>query len=105
VVNVRSDGALPGLADGDVVEICATVGRQGATPIPVGAVPPEMLGLIQHVKAFEHLTVEAATSGDRRTALLALVANPLVREFAVAEQLLAALLEANRPFLPRFFPD
>jgi hypothetical protein len=32
------------------------------------------------------------------------MANPLVRTFRTAEALLAALLEANRDHLPRFFP-
>jgi 6-phospho-beta-glucosidase len=42
--------------------------------------------------------------GDRDAALLALLANPLVGRFDLAERLLDALLEANRDRLPRFFP-
>ena len=53
----------------------------------------------------ERLTVGAATSGDRKLALEALVTNPLVREPAVAAPLLDELLEASRPYLPAFFPD
>jgi 6-phospho-beta-glucosidase len=34
-----------------------------------------------------------------------MVANPLVRQWPVAEPLLAELLEANRAHLPRFFAD
>jgi 6-phospho-beta-glucosidase len=64
---------------------------------------PEIRGLIQQVKAYEELTIEAALSGDRRTALRALLANPLVRDWAVAEPLLDALLAADREHLPRFF--
>jgi 6-phospho-beta-glucosidase len=60
---------------------------------------------MQHIKAFEHLTIEAATSGDRNTALRALISNPLVAEWDVAVPLLDALLEANRAHLPRFYPD
>jgi hypothetical protein len=37
-------------------------------------------------------------------ALEALIANPLVGDPAIAEPLLAALLDANRALLPRFFP-
>jgi 6-phospho-beta-glucosidase len=62
-----------------------------------------MRGLVQAAKAYEELTVDAALSGDRRTALRALMANPLVGEWSIAEPLLAALLEANRAYLPRFF--
>jgi alpha-galactosidase/6-phospho-beta-glucosidase family protein len=35
----------------------------------------------------------------------ALVANPLVGQYPLAERLADALLEANRHFLPRFFAD
>jgi 6-phospho-beta-glucosidase len=103
VVDVRNDGAMGELAADDVVEVPARVDRHGAHPLRQEALPPEMLGLVQHVKAYERLSVNAAVSGDRRAALNALMANPLVGEFGVAEPLLDALLEANRPHLPRFF--
>ena len=62
-----------------------------------------MRGLVQAAKAYEELAVEAAMSGDRRTAMRALIANPLVGGGEVAEPLLDALIEANRAYLPRFF--
>ena len=76
----------------------------GAHPLPLEPLAPEMHGLVAQAKAYEHLAAGAAASGDRATALKALITNPLVREYAVAEPLLAALLEANRRYLPRFFP-
>lgn len=103
VVDIRNDGALPDLPDSAVVEIPATIDRDGAHALPLAPLAPEMRGLVQAAKAYEELTVEAARTGDRRTALRALIANPLVGEFAVAEPLLAALLDANRSHLPRFF--
>ncbi len=104
IVNVRNEGTIPGLADADVVEVPARVDRTGAGPAPVEPLAPEMLGLVQHAKGYEHLAVESAVSGSRSAALRALLANPLVRDAAVAEPLLAALLDANRSHLPRFFP-
>ncbi len=62
-----------------------------------------MLGIVQHAKAYERLAILAATSGDRTVALKALIANPLVGDYAGAAPLLDDLLEVNRPFLPRFF--
>jgi 6-phospho-beta-glucosidase len=104
VVNVRNDGALPDLPDDAVVEILARIDREGAHPIPVAPLAPEMLGLVEHVKAYERLAVQAATMGDRTIALKALLTNPLVRDYRTAVALLDALLEANRQHLPRFFP-
>jgi 6-phospho-beta-glucosidase len=105
VVNVRNDGAIPNLADDDVVEVSATVDGSGAHPLPVDPLPPEMLGLVQHAKAYERLTIDAARTGDRGRALEALMANPLVRDYDTAAPLLEALLEENRANLPRFFPN
>jgi 6-phospho-beta-glucosidase len=104
VVDVRNDGALPGLPDDTVVEVPARVDAAGAHPLPLDPLAPELLGLVQQVKAYERLTVEAAVTGDRRTALKALLANPLVGDYRVAAPLLDALLQASRPYLPRFFP-
>jgi 6-phospho-beta-glucosidase len=105
VVNVRNDGAIPGMADDAVVEVACRIDREGAHPLPVDPLPPEMLGLVEQVKAYERLTVAAAVSGDRDIALKALMANPLVADYDVAGPLLDALLEAHREHLPQFFGD
>jgi 6-phospho-beta-glucosidase len=102
VVNVRNDGALPGLPDDAVVEIPARIDRDGAHPGPLRPLEPDMLGLVQAVKGYERLTIEAARTGDRKVALRALVANPLVRTWDVAGPLLDALLSANAGYLPAF---
>ena len=105
VVDVRNDGALPDLPDDAVVEIPARIDRDGAHVLPQAPLAPEMLGLVQGAKAYERLTVRAATSGDRLVALKALLANQLVGDYGVATGLLDALLEGSRPELPRFFPE
>jgi 6-phospho-beta-glucosidase len=103
VVNVRNGGAIANLADDDVVEIPAHIDREGAHPLPLAPLPPEMLGLVQHAKAYERLAVEAAVTGDRTTALKALLTNPIGPSADRAPGLLEALLEENRANLPRFF--
>jgi 6-phospho-beta-glucosidase len=105
VVDIRNDGAIPDLPADAVVEIPARIDREGAHPGRFSALPPEMIGLVQQVKAYERLTVKAATEGDRDAALKALLANPLVGRYSVATGLLEALLQANRKHLPRFFPQ
>jgi 6-phospho-beta-glucosidase len=105
VVNLRNDGAIPNLADDDVVEIPARIDRDGAHPIPLAPLAPEMLGLVQHAKAYERLAIEAAVTGDRTMALKALMTNPLGPDADRAPELLDALLDANRGNLPRFFRE
>ncbi|MGH3683007.1 MAG: 6-phospho-beta-glucosidase, partial [Natronosporangium sp.] len=104
VVNVRNQGAIPDLPDDAVVELPARIGAAGAYPVPQRPLPPELLGLVQQVKAYERLAVTAAVTGDRRTARLALLTNPLVGQAAAAEAILAAILTAHREHLPAFFP-
>jgi 6-phospho-beta-glucosidase len=104
VVNVRNEGAIQNLPNDAVVEVAATVGREGASPLPVDALAPEMLALVEHAKAYELLTAEAAMTGNRSTALKALMTNPLVRDYDQAAPLLEDLLQRNREHLPRFFP-
>jgi 6-phospho-beta-glucosidase len=62
-----------------------------------------MRGLVEHIRGYEELAVRAAIGGDRRIALRALLANPLVPDYRTASGLLDALLEGNRAELPRFF--
>jgi 6-phospho-beta-glucosidase len=102
VVNVRNAGAIPNLPLDDVVEVAATIDAEGAHPLPVAPLSEEMLGLVQHAKAYERLTIRAATSGDGVLALRALLSNPLVPDYPTASGLLTAILDANRDHLPRF---
>ena len=102
VVDVRNDGAIPDLPAGAVVEVPALIDRDGARPLPLAPLAPEMRGLVQAAKAYEELAVEAARSGDRAVALRALIANPLVGRWEVAAPLLDELLAVNRTHLPRF---
>jgi len=97
VVDVRNDGTLAGLAADDVVEVPARVGRDGAWPVPQSPLAPELLGLVQHVAAYERLAASAAATGDRDTARRALLTNPLVREYRLAETMLERLLSAEAP--------
>ncbi|HTT26776.1 MAG TPA: hypothetical protein VMG37_00090 [Solirubrobacteraceae bacterium] len=87
VVDVRNDGALPGLAADDVVELPARIGRGGAVPVPQPPLAPELLGLVQHVAAYERLAAAVAAAGDHEAARRALLAHPLVREYRLSRTL------------------
>jgi 6-phospho-beta-glucosidase len=102
VVNIRNGSALDGLPADAVVEIPAHIDRDGAHPIELAPLSEEMRGLVQAAKAYEELAVHAARSGDREVALRALIANPLVGRWEMAEPLVRELLEANRRHLPQF---
>ncbi|TML22828.1 MAG: 6-phospho-beta-glucosidase [Actinobacteria bacterium] len=102
VVDVRNHGTVEGLADDDVIEVPARVNRDGATPLPQPPVAPELLGLIQHVTAYERLALEAALTGDPVVVRKALLAHPLIGQEALADELADRLLEAGAEHLPQF---
>ncbi len=105
VVDVRNDGGLPGLPDDAVVEIPCTVDRDGAHPAPPAgpaARHGRPGGPLQGLRAAGR---RGRAVGEPETMIRALVANPLVGQYPLAERLADALLAANRQFLPRFFPD
>lgn len=91
VVDVRNAGTVSGLADDDVVELPARIGPHGARPLPQRPLAPELLGLVQHVAAYERLTAEAAVTRDRVTARKALLAHPLIGQDVLAGELLESL--------------
>jgi 6-phospho-beta-glucosidase len=102
VVNVLNGRCMPDLPEDAVIETNCTIGRSGAVPIEHGPLSDTICGLVQHAKAYERLTIEAACEGSRRKAFLALTANPLVHDVEKAELLLNELLERNREYLERF---
>jgi 6-phospho-beta-glucosidase len=87
-VDVRNAGTIAGLADDDVVEVPARVTQSGAEPLPQAPLAPELLGLVQHTAAYERLAATAALSRDEVDVKKALLAHPLVGQYATAEQLL-----------------
>src|SRR5260221_1404042 len=77
IVNVRNGYSLPDLPEDSVIEVPAVVDSHGAVPQSMGHMPPQIRGLIQAVKAYEELAIQAAITGDQDTARLALMAHPL----------------------------
>jgi len=102
VVNVANRGTTPDLPDEAVIETSAVIDSLGAHPLAYGRLPVRIRGLIQSVKAFEELTIEAAMTGDTGTALLALANHPLVPSVEIARRILNDYLAANRDFLPQY---
>jgi len=93
VVDIRNGSTLPGLQPDDVVEVPARVDRDGPRPLPQEPLAPELLGLVQHVAAYERLTAEAAITSDVAVARKALLAHPLIGQYALVEQLAEQLLK------------
>ena len=99
VVNTYNRGTLPFLPDDAVIEVPAAVGGKGAAPLPVADVDPLYAGLMANVTAYEDLALDAALRGGRDRVFRALLAHPLVGQYAYAEQLTDQLIAHNREHL------
>lgn len=101
-VDVRNNGAIQGIPNDSVVEISSIITKDGPKPLNIGELPIGINGLIQEIKTFERLTIEAAVEGNYGKALLALTINPLTTSDKVAKVVLDELLEAHKKYLPQF---
>jgi 6-phospho-beta-glucosidase len=97
--NVRNGGALPFLDDDAVIEVTCDVDQRGARPRPTAPLTPEQRGLVAHVSAYEELALDAALRGGRDRVARALLAHPLVGQYALAEELTDRLIAANTSYL------
>ncbi|MEU1194605.1 6-phospho-beta-glucosidase [Streptomyces sp. NPDC005813] len=99
VVNTYNKGTLPFLPDDAVIEVQAAIGSHGPAPLPVPAVDPLYAGLMANVTAYEDLALEAALRGGRDRVFRALLAHPLIGQYAYADTLTDQLIAHNREHL------
>lgn len=101
-VNTRNNGAISGLPDDCAVEVSSLITASGPLPLNVAPFPEDTLRLLQLMKSFERLTIEAALTGNRHTAWRALMLNPLIVSGEKLERALDEVIAENRQWLPAF---
>jgi 6-phospho-beta-glucosidase len=102
ILNVPNRGAVPGMADDDVVEVTCHVGSGVVRPIAMGStIPDHALGLMKTVKAYERLTIQAAVEGSYALAAKALALHPLVPSYNIAR----AIVDDYRTGHGDYFPE
>lgn len=103
VVNILNKGALDFMADDDVVEIPAVIGKNGPEPVKINVDNDHIKELMHLIKSYEKHAVRAATNGDEDEAMLALMINPLVADYNKAYSCFQELKTAHKRYLPQFF--
>ena len=99
-VNVRNDGALPGIPDNVAVEVPAIVNKNGIQPLRVEPLPRKvLLECIYPDWLSMERTLEALKSGDKSMLLYGILESHQTRSYDQAMEMLEALLamEPNEP--------
>lgn len=103
--NVPNTGIIPNLPQNACIEVPVFVNRRGFIPTYVGPLPPQLAALNNANIAVEEMAVEAALSGDPTLVFHAIAYDPLtaaVLSLAEIKQMVQAMLNCNRPYLPQF---
>ncbi|HBS91272.1 MAG TPA: 6-phospho-alpha-glucosidase [Erysipelotrichaceae bacterium] len=100
IVILKNDGLIANVSDSAMVEVAATLGKNGPRAFGVGEVSTFYKGLIENQFAYERLTVEAYLEGSYKKALMALTLNRTVIDAKKARKVLDALIEANQGYWP-----
>ncbi|HXF05825.1 MAG TPA: 6-phospho-beta-glucosidase [Blastocatellia bacterium] len=95
VVDVSNRGSIADLEPTDVVEVPCLIDKNGVQPVAVGRLPEKVRGLVQSVKTYERLAIQAAVERDEGLARLALTVHPLVGQWALADRIISRMLEDN----------
>jgi len=103
IADVRNGTTLPDLPPDVCVEVPARIYSNRIEPLPIGAMPLSVRGLVEMVKTYEELAIQAALSGSREIAMEALMANPLVGSFGKASRFFDRVLESERSYIPQFY--
>lgn len=102
ILNVQNHGAIGDLSADDVVEVPTVVTRSGPHPLAMGRLSPAISGLVQQVKAYERMTVEASVHGNPELAIEALAIHPLIPSYHIAEAIFRDYREQLAAWLPQF---
>lgn len=100
ILNIPNRGTLAGWGDECVVEIPVRVGRSGAVPIHTIHLPERISGPLRMLASYQSLTAEAAWSGTRDDAVIALASNPLVLSHSLAGKIYDEMAAAHAQYLP-----
>lgn len=95
VASTRNGGCITELPPDAAVEATCRIDRGGAHPLSAGPLPLAFRGVVQAVKAYETLAIEAAVTRSRRLAIQALLNHPLVGDLDIAVPLVDELLKAH----------
>ena len=98
-LNIPNQGAISGMAADDIVEVSTRISGKEICPIHIGSIPSLPANLMQTVKQYERLAVDAILNRSIRMAVQALMSHPLVLSFPRATMLVDEYLKAHAAYV------
>jgi alpha-galactosidase len=98
-VNIPNTGLIADLPDWIVVEVPATVDKNGVHGIPIGKLPHGYAGLLMNQVAVHDLTAEAILNKSKALALQALLVDPIVNQVNGMEEMLDTMIAYQEKWL------
>ncbi|MCQ2771332.1 MAG: glycoside hydrolase [Clostridia bacterium] len=100
-ISVPNRGAIPGMADDDVVEITCIIDDKGTRPMTFTKeeIPESNLSLMKTIKRYEKLTIEAVMKKSKKAAIEALMIHPLVMDYDIAKQLVEVYTKKKKKWI------
>jgi 6-phospho-beta-glucosidase len=105
VVNTVNEGYITDLPDGCAIEITSRITKHGPIPVYIGKLPEGIKGLVQHMKHFEEVLVDAIYERNLEKAKLALQINPLTKSITQASKCFDELVLAHKEYLTYYFEE
>ncbi|MBI2251899.1 MAG: 6-phospho-beta-glucosidase [Armatimonadetes bacterium] len=102
IANYSQQEACADLPYNSVMELPFLINKNKIIPAEKILLPLKIKGLIQLIKSYEELAVQAALEGSYSKALMALTIHPLVGDFQKASKILKKIIKAHKKYLPRF---
>lgn len=96
----NTGGALAGFDESTVVEVWCNVDSKGFHIEPQKPLPHSVLGITQQLAEYQILAAKTGWEGTRKDGIQALLANPLVNNLKVAEELYDEMAAAHAAYLP-----
>jgi 6-phospho-beta-glucosidase len=100
ILNVPNQGAIPGMEPADIVEVSTMVKSGTLNPERLENIPRHSLALMQQIKSFEKLTIEAALEKSYDKAVFALTTHPLVGDHQLARRILDGYIQQHGSYFP-----
>ncbi len=102
-VNIPNQGYITNLPEGAIVEVPATISKEGIKGMVVGPLPDIAALWCRRQIEVAEMSVKASVTGDKALMLQALLMDPMIDDIDQAEALLDEYLLANEKYLPQFF--